>query len=60
MIKIVLSEDALADLHEGFWFDEAQQSGLGDYFSSSLRADIEGLKVSAGFIDVWTRIIIGC
>jgi hypothetical protein len=48
MKKIRISEDALHDLNEGFLFYEAQEAGLGDYFTSCLRADIEGLRVSAG------------
>ena len=48
MTKVRISEDALADLNDGYWFYEAQEAGLGDYFVSCLRADIDGLKVSAG------------
>jgi len=48
MIQVGISDDALADLDEGFWFYEKQASGLGDYFSSCLRGDIEGLKVTGG------------
>ena len=48
MIRVQISEDALQDLNDGFLFYEAQAPGLGDYFASSLRADIEGLKVSGG------------
>jgi len=48
MIKITISEDALVDLHDGFDFYEEQEVGLGDYFSSQLRADIDGLKITAG------------
>jgi hypothetical protein len=48
MIKVRISEDALQDLNAGFLFYEAQEQGLGDYFTACLRADIEGLKVSAG------------
>jgi len=48
MIRIRISSDALDDLHEGFRFYDAQEPGLGDYFASQLRADIEGLKVTAG------------
>ena len=48
MIPIRISEDALQDLKDGFLFYEAQEPGLGGYFSACLRADIEGLKVSAG------------
>ena len=45
MIKIRISDAALADLDDGFWFYETQDEGLGDYFSSQLKADIESLKV---------------
>ena len=48
MIKVQLSEDALQDLNDGFLFYEAQAIGLGDYFAACLKADIEGLKISAG------------
>ena len=41
MIPIRISEDALQDLNEGFLFYEAQEAGLGDYFVTCLRADIE-------------------
>jgi len=41
-------------------FYEAQAAGLGDYFSACLRADIEGLKVSAGAHRLFIRIITGC
>jgi len=48
MITVRISEDALQDLNDGFLFYEAQQTGLGDYFATCLRADIEGLRVFAG------------
>jgi hypothetical protein len=48
MIRIRIATEALADLAEGFWFYETQEPGLGDHFSSHLRADIEGLKVTSG------------
>lgn len=48
MIKVQISEDALQDLNDGYLFYEAQAPGLGDYFAACLRADIEGLKISAG------------
>jgi plasmid stabilization system protein ParE len=48
MIKVQISEDALQDLNDGFLFYEAQAAGLGDYFAACLKADIEGLKISAG------------
>ena len=46
MIRIAAS--ALQDLAEGFGFYESQETGLGDYFISSLKADIESLRVNAG------------
>jgi hypothetical protein len=36
------------DLIEGFRFYEAQESGLGSYFLTSLYADIESLRLYAG------------
>lgn len=48
MIKVRISDDAVADLNDGFLFYEAQGFGLGDYFLSNLRGDIEGLKVTGG------------
>jgi hypothetical protein len=48
MKKILISEDAFGDLNDGFLFYEAQDFGLGDYFTACLRADIEGLKITAG------------
>jgi hypothetical protein len=48
MIRVRVSEDALQDLNDGCLFYEAQEPGLGDYFAACLRADVEGLKVSAG------------
>ena len=48
MITVRISEDAIEDLNEGYLFYEAQQAGLGDYFASCLRADIEALRLYAG------------
>ncbi len=48
VIRIRISLGALQDLNEGFLFYEAQDTRLGDYFVGSLRADIEGLRVTAG------------
>ena len=46
MIRIAAS--ARRDLEEGFAFYESQEIGLGDYFLSSVKADIESLRVTAG------------
>ena len=48
MKKILISSDALSDLNEGFLLYEQQNQGLGDYFSTNLRSDIEELKISGG------------
>jgi plasmid stabilization system protein ParE len=48
MILVRISSDALDDLEEGFRFYELQEPGLGDYFLSQVRADIDGLKITAG------------
>jgi hypothetical protein len=48
MIKIRISADALLDLDDGFRFYDAQEPGLGEYFASCLKADIEGLKITGG------------
>lgn len=48
MIQIQVSDEAVADLDDGYWFYELQEKGLGDYFATMLRADIEGLKITAG------------
>ena len=48
MKKIRISSDALSDLNEGFLFYEHQDSGLGDYFTSCLRSDIEELRLTGG------------
>jgi len=48
MRDVQISEDALEDLNNGYLFYEAQESGLGEYFTACLRADIEGLRISAG------------
>lgn len=47
MRKILISEDAFEDLNDGFLFYETQEFGLGDYFTSCLRADIESLKFTS-------------
>jgi len=42
-------------------FYEEQEPGLGDYFSSQLRADIDGLKITAGIhLSKHTAIYTDC
>jgi len=48
VIRVHIAQDALEDLNEGYRFYEVQDAGLGEYFSDSLKSDIEGLKVTGG------------
>jgi ParE toxin of type II toxin-antitoxin system, parDE len=48
MIHVRIAAEALEDLSEGYRFYERKEPGLGEYFYSHLRADIEGLKVTGG------------
>lgn len=48
MIEIQISSKAFNDLNTGFFFYDNQELGLGDYFLSCLKSDIESLKHSAG------------
>lgn len=48
MIRVELTPEALDDLAEGFLFYEKQESGVGDYFLSALKSEIEGLRWMAG------------
>jgi hypothetical protein len=47
-MRIRILAAARQDLDDGFWFYESQEPGLGDYFLSSVKGDIEGLRISAG------------
>ncbi len=47
-MKVRIVASARNDLDEGCRFYESQEPGLGDYFLSSTKADIEGLRISAG------------
>ena len=47
-MRIRILDSARRDLDEGYAFYQSQAGGLGDYFLSSLRVDIEGLRISAG------------
>ncbi len=61
MILIRIADEALDDLHEGFWFYEAQETGLGDYFASCLSGDITGLRAStAHSIATIAGCLAGC
>ncbi len=45
---VQISSDAEQDIADGFWFYEGQTPGLGDYFRSSIIADIESLAFYGG------------
>ncbi len=59
-MKIEISEDAELDLVEGYWFYEHQEAGVGDYFCSSVGADIDSLIIHGGshaVIDGYHRMV---
>jgi hypothetical protein len=47
-MKIEISAEAESDIERGFWFYESQEPGIGDYFRSSVFADIESLVIHGG------------
>lgn len=47
-----ISSDAEADLAEGYWFYERQSPGLGDYFRSCLKADIDSTLYFGGIHEI--------
>ena len=47
-MNVQISNDAEQDIADGFWFYEGQTVGLGDYFRSSIIADIESLAIYGG------------
>jgi plasmid stabilization system protein ParE len=49
---VKISSDAEADLADGFWFDEKQALGLGDYFRRSLLSDIDSLAELGGIHEI--------
>ncbi len=51
-MDIRLLESAQLDLLEGFRFYEENAAGLGDYFLSSIQADVKSLPVYAGIHEV--------
>lgn len=51
-MTVEISSDAEQDIIDGYWFYERQSAGLGDYFRSSLIADIDSLVYYAGIHEV--------
>jgi hypothetical protein len=47
-MKLRILASAKKDLEEGYRFYEAQNAGLGEYFITSVEADIESLLLYAG------------
>jgi hypothetical protein len=47
-MRLRILDEAKDDLIEGFHFYEEKEPGLGNYFLSSLYADIEALKIFGG------------
>lgn len=47
-MQIDISSDAEDDLTRGHWFYEQQTFGVGNYFRTSVIADIESLVIHAG------------
>jgi len=51
-VDIRLLESARQDLLQGFWFYEENAVGLGDYFLSSVQADVKSLHIYAGIHEI--------
>ena len=47
-MKIEISTEAEQDIENGYWFYESQSLGIGDYFRSSILADIDSLVIHGG------------
>lgn len=47
-MKIDISDDAESDIENAYWFYEFQEPGVGDYFRSSIFADIDSLNIHGG------------
>lgn len=54
-MKISILASAKNDLKNGFSFYEKQQAGLGNYYLSALRADIDSLRFFAGIHPVYAN-----
>lgn len=47
-MKVLVLDEATADLADGYHFYEKQADGLGEYFLDSLWSDIESLRLFGG------------
>jgi len=55
-MNLHITDEAEADLFDGFLFYEQQSRGVGAYFLESLRSDIGSLRLFAGI----HRVVHGC
>jgi plasmid stabilization system protein ParE len=55
LLRIKILDAAEKDLEEGYWFYEAQNTGLGSYYLDSLYADIDSLAYFGGI----HRVVFG-
>ena len=51
-MNVNISDDAEADIREGYWFYEKQNDGLGNYFRDCIIADIDSLAFYGGIHEV--------
>jgi len=51
--SVIVSDDAVSDIDDARNFYERQETGLGDYFSACLVADLESLAFFAGIHSIW-------
>lgn len=51
-MKVLVLDDATADLADGFRFYESQSDGLGEYFLDALWSDINSLRLFGGLHSV--------
>ena len=51
-MNIVITESAADDIADGYLFYEMQEPGLGEYFESSIKADLLSLVIYAGIHEV--------
>ena len=47
-MRVLVLEEAITDLADGYRFYEGQANGLGEYFLDSLWSDIQSLRLSGG------------
>jgi hypothetical protein len=51
--SVVVSDDAVTDIEDARAFYERLESGLGEYFTACLVADLESLAFFAGIHSIW-------